>query len=514
MTHPQRSNRDNAELVEAVLAQLSQPVVESATQAEQTGFAALAAQRQIREHAAAARSIEDSEGSEDDLSSILSALTALTRLCDLKFVTFSYSSIPPVWRAVYIDAQLIKACCALKDHVGTHSEHAALLKRRVRDLDLALITAGAASTSRAKHCYDLILALQAKLLEMEPYDSSQPSQRSEDHVPPQKRIKTAQRQATRPQPSPSTQADSLIREFAFEEAPSFTDLAEQNASVCLGPFIVRKYAQNIGWSALKTGTDESVPGSWSSMEYLLQVAGPARIVPVEVGANYTRKEWGQDIMLWSDFLRHCRWDESDELDNDGADHSDEELRSDPLLLYMAQHDLSSQFPRLEQDYTLPDYVYTSPPAPKDWPDYEPPSTAAAVVTNLWIGPAGTVSPPHFDPYYNCFVQAVGFKEVWVAPPQCRPCQTTISVDHPTPANHQAHAAAIGEFSQTAVSIAGSLMTNTASVDVFDTLHRAPQHVRSAASKAVLGPGDLLYMPPGWWHSLRSLARSFSVSIWF
>lgn len=31
---------------------------------------------------------------------------------------------------------------------------------------------------------------------------------------------------------------------------------------------------------------------------------------------------------------------------------------------------------------------------------------------------------------------------------------------------------------------------------------------------VLGPGDSLYMPSGWWHYVRSLTPSISVNFWF
>jgi lysine-specific demethylase 8 len=58
------------------------------------------------------------------------------------------------------------------------------------------------------------------------------------------------------------------------------------------------------------------------------------------------------------------------------------------------------------------------------------------------------------------------------------------------------------------------MSNTSDVDVFGTDEVVASQVRSAAFRSVLGPGDLLYLPPGWWHSLRSLTRSASVSTWF
>lgn len=60
--------------------------------------------------------------------------------------------------------------------------------------------------------------------------------------------------------------------------------------------------------------------------------------------------------------------------------------------------------------------------------------------------------------------------------------------------------------------------NTSRVDVFAAEH--PEHpefasqVEGFAMRATLGPGDLLYMPAGWWHAMRAESRSFSVSMWF
>jgi hypothetical protein len=33
-------------------------------------------------------------------------------------------------------------------------------------------------------------------------------------------------------------------------------------------------------------------------------------------------------------------------------------------------------------------------------------------------------------------------------------------------------------------------------------------------EGVLGPGECLYVPVGWWHYVRSLTPSFSVSFWW
>ncbi|KAJ1021115.1 hypothetical protein NDA16_003901 [Ustilago loliicola] len=352
------------------------------------------------------------------LRSMLSALSSLTRLCDQKFVTCSYSDIPIAWRAIYVDTQLLKACCALSNISEVAQGEASTLRRYIRDLDLALIVAGAASLSKDQLCHDLIASLQTRLLDLEGADQKrQPGHHGFDgDTRTRKRLKSSPSESWKPTFTTSAQADLCIPEHEFDEAPTFMDLSSVDSTVRSKPFIIRGYAQRTGWPALQS---DSSGGSWSSIDHLLNVAGPARVVPVEVGANYTRGNWGQDIMLWSDFLQQCHWEQPD-LSGEILTQLDEtDVEEGPTVLYMAQHDLASQFPALQRDYSLPDYVYTSPPAPKDWPDYKPPVTYDGVITNLWVGPAGTISPPHHDPYYNCFVQAVGYKEVWVSPPHLR-----------------------------------------------------------------------------------------------
>lgn len=491
---------ESLEAVQVILEQLQQRETLSSGLDDN---ADAAARRQLQRLADSIGSISRQRGTHARHSarSVLAALSSLTRLCDHKFVTFSYSAIPIAWREIYVDAQLLKACCTLKISSSNEEDDAYQLRQCICDLDLALIVAGAASLFKDQPCHDLIARLQGKLLGL--YSQRQQQQSGHDDLDDgsryRKRYKASPSKSGNANFKTSGQADLYITEYEFDQAPTLMDLSSADSTARSKPFIVRGYAQHAGWPAVQS---DSRKGSWSSIDHLLMVAGPARVVPVEVGANYTRADWGQDIMLWSDFLEHCGWEQSSSPSK--ASVKSEEPGTNDLILYMAQHDLTSQFPALQQDYSLPDYVYTAPPAPKDWPEYKPPTTDDAVITNLWIGPAGTVSPPHHDPYYNCFVQAVGYKEVWVSPPHLRPRK------HVEPSQGESSLA----NSASKASISETLMANTASIDVFDMAESISPDVRAAAAKAILGPGDLLYMPPGWWHSLRSLTRSFSVSSWF
>ena len=70
------------------------------------------------------------------------------------------------------------------------------------------------------------------------------------------------------------------------------------------------------------------------------------------------------------------------------------------------------------------------------------------------------------------------------------------------------------------------MTNTSRVPIFrsdldSSVAKSSfplffEHVHPLAQEAVLEPGDLLVMPPGWWHAMRGEGQGpgWSVSIWY
>ena len=143
--------------------------------------------------------------------------------------------------------------------------------------------------------------------------------------------------------------------------------------------------------------------AWNSIDYLLSVAGPGRIVPVEIGNDYRVDSWSQNMMPWEDFLH---WLPT----SDG-------VRKDEMI-YLAQHSLLTQFPKLRGDILIPDLVYFVPETREA--DYKPPANEEGLVINAWLGPKGTISPAHKvrfhrfphqmsnssrfiqDPYFNCY----------------------------------------------------------------------------------------------------------------
>ncbi|KAG7452789.1 Clavaminate synthase-like protein [Guyanagaster necrorhizus] len=241
--------------------------------------------------------------------------------------------------------------------------------------------------------------------------------------------------------------------------PSLSSFRSQLSS---SPFILRGYASD--WPALTNRP-------WRSVGYLRNVAGPGRVVPVEVGKDYRNDDWTQQIMPWDEFLAS--------LESDAPDK----------MLYLAQHNLFMQFPDLRADIIVPDYVYSAPSAL----NYVPPGNDEQLVLNTWLGPGGTVSPAHTDPYFNFYVQIVGSKTVWLASPEC--------------SGHM--------YPEETPSI-----SNTSCVDVFTTQDGSRDYpafwdeVVPKAMSATLQAGDMLFFPPGWWHAMQANETSFSVSMWF
>jgi lysine-specific demethylase 8 len=63
--------------------------------------------------------------------------------------------------------------------------------------------------------------------------------------------------------------------------------------------------------------------------------------------------------------------------------------------------------------------------------------------------------------------------------------------------------------------AGGLHTNTSRVDAEAPDGGAfPLFARAPFVEAVLEPGDMLYLPPRWWHFVKALSASFSASFWW
>lgn len=234
------------------------------------------------------------------------------------------------------------------------------------------------------------------------------------------------------------------------------------------------------WPAIKT---------WRDPLYLLRLTlGGRRCVPIEIGETYTHADWRQEIMSLRRFLH---------------EHI---LPVDPKEIgYLGQHNLFHQIPQLQQDIRTPDYCYTAPseatPASRLGLPAVPPVDEPQ--KNIWLGPKGTKTPLHTDPYHNIFCQVVGYKYVRLYAPSA-----TESL-YPR-----------GEDEN------GINESNTSEVEIrLDRTQQSNVAVEDAESfplflsqgnyyEAIVGPGECLYIPAGWWHYIESLTVSYSVSFWW
>ncbi|OWK51584.1 bifunctional peptidase and arginyl-hydroxylase JMJD5 [Lonchura striata] len=193
-----------------------------------------------------------------------------------------------------------------------------------------------------------------------------------------------------------------------------------------------------------------------SVDYFCQVAG-CRTVPVELGARYTDEEWSQQLMTVSDFISQYIMDENN-------------------VGYLAQHQLFDQIPELKEDISIPDYCCLGEGEEDD------------ITINAWFGPGGTISPLHQDPQQNFLAQVFGRKYIRLYSPQ----------DSENLYPHESQ-----------------ILHNTSQVDVEDPdLVKFPNFTKAAFQSCILMPGQILFIPIKYWHYVRSLELSFSVSFWW
>ena len=191
-------------------------------------------------------------------------------------------------------------------------------------------------------------------------------------------------------------------------------------------------------------------------DYLVKMAGP-RTVPVELGNKYTDHSWTQQLITVETFVRKYM------------------MQKGAGVGYLAQHQLLEQVPSLARDILTPDYCYTG-------------ESEAEPDINVWIGPGGTVSPPHTDKKHNLLCQVVGTKYVALFYPD--------QGDKLYPDTNP-------------------MMHNTSMVDLeCPDLTKFPLMSTLQGYHTLLREGEMLYIPPMVWHYVRSLEESFSVSFWW
>jgi hypothetical protein len=106
---------------------------------------------------------------------------------------------------------------------------------------------------------------------------------------------------------------------------------------------------------------------------------------------------------------------------------------------------------------------------------------------FWLGPAGTVTPLHCDYDDNVFAQIWGSKRIFLSPPHHD------EFLYPNPAN---------------AILFGSPFDPEA-----PDFEKFPLARQATMIEVIVHPGDILYVPAGWYHQVRSLTFSLSSNRW-
>lgn len=192
------------------------------------------------------------------------------------------------------------------------------------------------------------------------------------------------------------------------------------------------------------------------------------------------------------------------------------------IAYLAQHGLFEQIPSLTKDFDIPLYAGNEVGA-----------------VNAWFGTAGTVTRCHYDSYNNLLTQVFGYKFVRLyAPSDSKNLYPILKQQQqPSPsdsgsvgssASKPGHGGLTGgdepgsaaSSSSTSASSATTAQGNISAVDVEEPADSAvnkakyPLFANAKHVDCVLGPGDILLIPKGWWHYVRSITPSFSINFWF
>eukprot|EP00732_Lithocolla_globosa_P002087 Lithocolla_globosa_v1_NODE_1252_length_2731_cov_28.184604.p1 type:complete len:453 gc:universal NODE_1252_length_2731_cov_28.184604:1273-2631(+) len=112
------------------------------------------------------------------------------------------------------------------------------------------------------------------------------------------------------------------------------------------------------------------------------------------------------------------------------------------------------------------------------------------IVNLWTGSPGVTAHAHYDPFHNMFVQIVGRKHVTLFPPKDFNHLQLYPTQHPY-------------RRQSMLNIENATLRDNKD-DILGTMN--PLQV-------TLEPGDLLYIPPFWFHHVYGFDASLSLNVW-
>lgn len=246
------------------------------------------------------------------------------------------------------------------------------------------------------------------------------------------------------------------------------------------------------------GALEQTPATqlWSQKHYWNDISKETDpLVAVEIGGSYGSGSSERAEIPFSAYLQFLelfeeRHGSKGSLPRD-IDGSDSMIPSEELV-YMAQNDL---IPELYKDILVPEFCEN---------DSKTIGLGRLYSVMMWLGPRGCVSPLHFDPLDNIFMEHKGRKRVLLFP-------SNGGTDIPW--HYAGHEDQQSNTSPVDPEVLDWTQTTDASKNIRE---KYPLFFEYAPTRleCVLEPGDLLYIPSKWWHHVRSIDASISVNIWW
>jgi lysine-specific demethylase 8 len=148
--------------------------------------------------------------------------------------------------------------------------------------------------------------------------------------------------------------------------------------------------------------------------------------------------------------------------------------------YITQFPVFREIPELKRDIGTLDELMNVP-GPLAGRFKKPPT--------MWLGPADTVTPIHFDGADNLLIQIHGRKKLTLIPPAQSHClyYPCLRLGH----------------------------VHYSPVDIEEPDYEQFPRFRQATPLAVtLAPGEMLFIPVRWWHHARSLDQAISLNFWW